>query len=147
MAEAPDDRPAPSAPSAVTGDVVQGEMRDLVRAHERLRRQLPRALLVGILAGLCAVAFRAALSLAERLRGGLVGYAHTHGPWGFLLLPAFGATFAGLSVLLVRRVAPEASGSGVVHLKVVLHLLRPMAWRRIVPVKFAGGVAGIGAGL
>ena len=49
----------------VTPDVVRREVRDFVVAHERRRRQLPRALLVGVIAGFVAVAFQGALDLAD----------------------------------------------------------------------------------
>jgi hypothetical protein len=63
-----------------------------------------------------------------------------------LPVAAFAASGAAAAAL-VRRVAPEASGSGIPHLKAVLHHLRGMLWQRILPVKFLGGAAGIGAGL
>src|SRR5277367_2663344 len=94
-----------------TRDVVEGELHEFERSQQRRRRQFPLALLVGLLAGLVALAFRFGLAQAERLRNALLGYAHAHAPWAVILPVAFGATFAGLSVLLVRRVAPEAAGS------------------------------------
>jgi len=51
------------------------------------------------------------------------------------------------AVGLVRWFAPEASGSGIPHLKAVLLHLRGMRWERILPVKFLGGVCGIAGGL
>src|SRR5262249_18966771 len=54
---------------------------------------------------------------------------------------------AAAAVYVVRRLAPEASGSGIPHVKAVLHGLSAMDWRRLLPVKFAGGLAGIGTGL
>jgi chloride channel protein, CIC family len=139
--------PPQAAGDGATREAIQGEMRDLARAHERRRRQFPRALLVGVLAGLVAVAFRSSLVISEHLRDRLVAWAHAHAPWGAIAPVAFGAICAGISVLLVRRVAPETSGSGIPHLKAVLHHLRPMLWRRVLPIKFLGGVLGIGAGL
>jgi CIC family chloride channel protein len=135
------------AAAAETLEAVRGEMQAVVRAHERRRRQFPRAVIVGVLAGFLAVAFRFGLDAAERLRGALVLYAHAHAPWGIVMPIAFAAIFAGLSVLVVRRFAPETSGSGIPHLKAVLHHLRPMVWHRVLPTKFLGGLAGIGAGL
>src|ERR1035437_6717890 len=61
----------------ITPRVVAGEVRDFVRAHERRRRrQFPRAALVGLLAGLVAVAFRGVLDLAELGRNGLIAFGH-----------------------------------------------------------------------
>ena len=42
--------------------------------------------------------------------------------------------------------APEAAGSGIPHVKAVLHGLQEFRWQRVLAVKFASGVAGIGSG-
>jgi CIC family chloride channel protein len=131
----------------VTPRMVRREMRDFLRAHELRRRQLPRSLLVGLIAGLVAVAFRSALTQADGIRDRLVAYVHTHPVWAFPLPLVFGAVGAGAAVYLVRRFAPETSGSGIPHVKAVLHGLKAMVWPRVLAVKFLGGVSGIGAGL
>lgn len=128
-------------------ETVQGEIEDFLRTHEQRRRQVPRAALVGLVAGLVAVAFRYSLAAGEAARRALIDYAHGHPGWGVLIPVLWGALGAGIAVTMVRRLAPEASGSGIPHLKAVLHHLRGMLWQRILPVKFLGGVAGISAGL
>lgn len=127
--------------------LVQREVRDFLRAHEQRRRQLPRSLLVGLFAGLVAVAFRAALAGADRLRDWLLVYVHAHPFWAFPLPPIVGAVGAGAAVYMVRRIAPETAGSGIPHVKAVLHGMKAMVWQRVLAVKFLGGVMGIGAGL
>lgn len=143
---------APTSPQgkprmAITPDVVSGEVRDFVRAHERRRRMFPRAILVGLLAGLVAVAFRNTIDVIDRLRGSLIAFAHQQPGWGILLPIAFSAIGAGAGVALVQRFAPETAGSGVPHLKAVLHRLRGMAWRRVLAIKFVGGALSIGSGM
>ena len=54
----PDRTSAPTQPRLDTAG--PGDMRDYLATHERRRRLAPRAILVGILAGLTAVAFRKA---------------------------------------------------------------------------------------
>ncbi len=127
--------------------LVQRELRDFVRAHEQRRRQLPRSLLVGLFAGLVAVAFRTALSQADRARDGLVAFVHAHFWWAWPLPLIVGAVGAGTAVYAVRAFAPETSGSGIPHVKAVLHGMKQMVWQRVMAVKFLGGVVGIGAGL
>jgi CIC family chloride channel protein len=48
---------------------------------------------------------------------------------------------------MVRRLSPHASGSGIPHVEAVLSGELPPAPLSLVPVKFAGGVLAIGAGL
>ena len=57
------------------------------------------------------------------------------------------ATGAALSVVIVRRFAPEASGSGIPHLEAVLHRMRELRWKRILPVKYVAGALAMGSGL
>lgn len=148
---APDVPPAPDSdiPSSdITPGDIGREIRDFDRRQERRRRIVPRATLVGVLAGLVAAAFRLTLETADRARDGLLRAAHTlPGPWGLLLVLAVCGTGAGAAVWLVRRFAPETAGSGIPHLKAVLHRLRGMNWRRVLIVKFASGTLGIGSGL
>jgi CIC family chloride channel protein len=139
--------PEEAGGGAVTPRMVRREMRDFLRAHELRRRQLPRSLLVGLFAGLAAVAFRGALTEADDIRDALIAYVHAHPFWAFPLPLVLGATGAAAAVYLVRRFAPEASGSGIPHVKAVLHGLSAMAWRRVLAVKFLGGLSGIGVGL
>ena len=133
--------PDPPAPRA------QRELREFVRLQEQRRRHLPRALLVGVIAGLVAVAFGRALELAEHGRGELIVWAAAFGPAGAVVPVLLGAVTAAVAVAMVARFAPEASGSGIPHLKAVLHRLRALRWRVVLPVKFVGGVVGIGGGL
>jgi chloride channel protein, CIC family len=109
------------------------------------RHILPKALVVGLVAGLLSSAFRVALQKVEVQR---MAFQLQHTGWtalGVALL--IGAVGGGLALWLVRRFAPEAAGSGIPHLKSVVMGERTMNWRRILPVKFFGGVAGIGAGM
>ena len=150
--ETQDSRSEPSAASSANAKAdavstsVRRELRDFLRVHEQRRRQLPRSILTGLIVGLIAVAFRQTLHQAGRLREFLFALAHAHPLWAPALPLLLGACGAAIAVSLVRHVAPEASGSGIPHVKAVLHGTRAMR-RRILPVKFFGGIAGIGGGL
>jgi chloride channel protein, CIC family len=133
--------------STVTPREVQREVRDFLRAHEQRRRQLPRSLLVGLTAGLIAVAFRGALAEADAVRDGLLTWVRAHLPWASPLPLFLAAVGGGTAVYLVRRFAPETAGSGIPHVKAVLHGMKTMVWQRVLAIKFVGGVAGIGVGL
>src|SRR5207253_7195047 len=85
---------------AATASEVQREVRDFVRAHEQRRRHVPRAIVIGLLVGLVAVAFREALREAEHLRLALAALAHENWLWA-PALPLLGACGAALAVYLV----------------------------------------------
>lgn len=113
-------------------------------------RHLVRAAVVGVLAGLAAVAFRWALAESEAGREWLLGRLH-HAPhawvWAWAVLPAIGLVVGSVVGWMVVRFAPNAPGSGIPHVKGVLLHLREMSWRALLPVKFVGGALGIGVGL
>ena len=123
----------------------QGAQSGLGTGEVRRRRILPKAIAVGLTAGVLASAFRMALATVE------------HGRIQFLLsldgrlrLPTaivLGATAGALAVWLVRRFSPDASGSGIPQLKSFIVGTGPIQWRRLLPVKFVAGVIGIGGGL
>ncbi len=124
---------------------------DLSTGHglgtEEVKRRhiLPKALLVGLTAGLVASAFRLSLSWAEEARAHwLAGLPDWEGA---LAAVALGAVGGGVGLWLVRRWSPEAAGSGIPHLKAVLQGKTELRWRRVMPIKFIAGVLGIGGGL
>lgn len=111
----------------------------------RRRQILLKALLVGVVAGTLGSLFRLALDGAERLRIHLVENFD-----GWISLPmalGIGAIGGGLSVWLVRRYAPHATGSGIPNVQSVLRREVEPEWKRLLPIKFLAGVVGVGGGL
>ncbi len=140
----PSDEHLDAPPPTVPGLPTRG-WRGVLHEHRRL--QFARAALVGLGAGLLAVLFQYALVAAEGARTVLLHRLHAFPWWGWLVLPVLGGACAGMAGWLTARVAPEASGSGIPHIKGVLMHVRVLDWRRLLPVKFIGGVLAIGAGL
>ncbi len=139
--------PSAAEPSDVSQAQVRSEIQEYLNIRQQRRRLFPRAALVGLLAGLVAIAFRAILAAGDNLRTALIVWAHHYSLFGWFFPVGFGAIGASLAVYLVRRFAPEASGSGIPHLEAVLHRYRELDWKRVLPVKFIGGALAIGGGL
>ncbi len=132
---------------AIARAEARSELTEYLDLHEERRRLFPYAALVGLLAGTAAILFRGLLAAADAGRRALVAWAHQVPVVGWVAPALFCAAGAALAVFLVRRYAPETSGSGIPHIEAVLLRRRIMRWRRVLAVKFFGGVAAIGAGL
>jgi CIC family chloride channel protein len=137
----------PSSDLDNKSDPASSEIQEYLDVRQQRRRVFPRAALVGLFAGLVALLFRAGLTGADIVRNGLIDWAHTLPVLGWIFPVLFVMLGAGISVAITRRFAPEASGSGIPHLEAVLHRLRRLDWKRVLPVKFFGGIIAIGSGL
>ena len=108
-------------------------------------RYMALAVLVGTMAGLIGSLFHLLVDrlivwpqLLERVASG----------WplaGMAALVTMACTV--LALFMVRRFAPEAGGSGVQEIEGALAGLRPVRWRRVLPVKFFAGLLALGSGL
>ncbi|HEY1864956.1 MAG TPA: H(+)/Cl(-) exchange transporter ClcA [Roseiarcus sp.] len=105
------------------------------------------ALLVGAISGAGVALFMLVLEQADRLRDALIVRAHAQGPEGLWLVVGACALAAGIAASLVRRISPQAVGSGIPQVEAVLNGQLPQGRFRIIPVKFIGGALAIGAGL
>jgi CIC family chloride channel protein len=124
------------SPTAATG---------LQSVEVKRRHILPKALVVGLVAGLIASFFRMALQHCEL---GRIAWIQRLPPaWGLAAALACGAVGSGIGLWLVRRLSPETAGSGIPQLKSVVMGDAELHWKRVLPVKFLAGLAGIGGGL
>jgi len=105
------------------------------------------AIVVGLGTGLVGAAFRLLLLDASGQRLALFVWLGSRDVLSLLLAIASTAAMLTTALLLVRRFAPEASGSGVQEVEGALDGVRPLHWRRVIPVKFAGGLLALGGGL
>ncbi|MEJ5309938.1 MAG: H(+)/Cl(-) exchange transporter ClcA [Anaerolineae bacterium] len=133
--------------SGDTVDSARSEIQEYLDVRQQRRWIFPRAALVGACAGIVALLFRIALTEADVFRNKLLSWAHSLPTWGWIFPVLLTMLGAGLSVTVTRRYAPEASGSGIPHLEAVLQRFRKLRWRRVLPVKFFGGIMAIGSGL
>lgn len=123
------------------------ELAEYLDVRQRRRQLFPRAALVGLIAGLVAVAFRWLLTLGDGLRVHLIEASHAYPRIGWVAPVLWGVGGALLAVWLVRRYSPESAGSGIPYIKAVLLKLRPLPWKRIIPVKLVGGVVALSSGM
>ena len=128
-------------------EVANSEVQEYLYLRQERRRLFPLAALVGLSAGLVAVLFRDVLSLVDTMRNSLILWSRAQPLWGWIIPMLYSAAGAIIALLLVRRYAPETSGSGIPHLEAVLQRLRNLNWSRVLPIKFLAGSLAIGAGL
>jgi CIC family chloride channel protein len=108
------------------------------------RQHLAVACLVGPLIGLAATAFQYAVSLVTRMETLVV--SQIGDPTARLtVLILLCATCGGGAGYLTQRMAPEAGGSGIPHVKAVLAHLKTLHGLRVLLVKFVGGALTIGS--
>jgi CIC family chloride channel protein len=105
------------------------------------------SLFVGAGAGLFAALFRLSLNQLDLLRTAYIGWAHGRSWIGFCLVVGSIASMTALAAWLVRRISPQASGSGIPYVEAVLDRELTPASLLSLPVKFLGGLLAIGAGL
>ncbi len=125
----------------------RSEIQEYLEVSQERHKLFPRAALVGLCAGGIAVIFRALLAAADGLRNLLIHWAYTVPIFGWIFPMLFSAIGALIATALVLQYAPEASGSGIPHLKAVLHRFRDLSWGRVLVVKMFSGVLAIGSGL
>lgn len=105
-----------------------------------------KAALVGLLVGALATGFHTGLEFLFAHYAALRASLGT-GPLPYLVSVAISATCVAGAFLLVRRVAPEAAGSGIQEIEGAMEDKRPLHWPGVLVAKFFGGLLALGSGL
>ena len=122
------------------------DYRRLTKLREHRQINFLRAAVIGLTVGVLGLFFREAVAWGESFRSWVLATVSVYWFLGIILFPLFCAILGGLAGLITVKLAPEATGSGVPHLKAVLLHLRELNWRRVIPVKFFGGLLAITGG-
>lgn len=101
------------------------------------------AILLGILTGVVGSVFQIAISYGSQLLEALFRVSEAQGLPVWLISALISMMLVFVAWFLVRGFAPEASGSGVQEIEGTLLHEREIFWRRLLPVKFIGGVMAI----
>lgn len=146
------DTPENQPPQSMTHDsppnrAKVGTLRRFLEAEKRNTPVLFWALVVGCLAGLVGAVFQMILNAVARWKMSLVGWAQNYDSISWALPIFLSAVMVYVALLMVRRIAPEASGSGVQEIEGALDEERPLRWKRVLPIKFVGGIFALGAGM
>jgi CIC family chloride channel protein len=110
---------------------------------------VPLALLsgaAGAFTGIICGLFRLLLEKADRLRMAVPVLWQDTPAAGCLLLMAGAAAAGAFGAFLVRRFSEHAAGSGIPHVEAAIGGELPPAPLALLPVKFFGGLAALGAG-
>lgn len=104
------------------------------------------AIFIGGLTGFVGSLFQIGVNYVSHLRmdfSQLFSEAYLNWIWTFVLAALMG----GFAYLMVKKVAPEASGSGIPEIEGAMLGLRPVRWHRVLITKFLGGFGALGSGM
>ncbi|WP_209319713.1 H(+)/Cl(-) exchange transporter ClcA [Ancylomarina longa] len=105
------------------------------------------ALIVGLVAGGVGAVFRLTLTSIDFFRNRLYDIGSKSGFIMHIWPVLFAIIGVSTALFLVKKFAPEASGSGVHEIEGALDETRPMRWKRVLPIKFIASLFSLGSGL
>lgn len=105
------------------------------------------SVIIGTLAGGAAALFDQGIIWISAMRLQLIAtYSDSEIPLWLVAIPISSA-MAGLAFYITHRFAPEAGGSGIPEIEGAMEGMRPVRWKRVLPVKFVGGLLALGSGM
>jgi len=105
------------------------------------------SIFIGLLAGTVSALFDHGIIWMSEMRLALI---HTYGggyiPLWLIAIP-ISSIMAATAFYITHRFAPEAGGSGIPEIEGAMEGMRPVRWKRVIPVKFFGGLLSLGSGM
>jgi len=102
---------------------------------------------IGTLAGAMSALFDHGIVWISELRLEVIEiYGDSDTPLWLVAIP-ISSLMAGLAFYITHRFAPEAGGSGIPEIEGAMEGMRPVRWKRVIPVKFFGGLLSLGSGM
>lgn len=126
---------------------VRGFLSRFLEAEKKHSPILFWAGVVGILTGLIGGVFRLVLERTTELRHYVSNLGSVLGDFAWAVPMVYSAVLLAIALFFVRRFAPETGGSGVQEMEGALDNVRPVRWKRVIPVKFFAGLSALGGGL
>ncbi len=109
-------------------------------------RLISYAFIIGIIVGVIGAIFRITLAFIIKAKSYL--YTIDTNTYIKVLIPVlFSITCIYIAFILVKKYAPETAGSGIQEIEGTLDGLRPMRWKRVIPIKFFGSILSLSSGL
>lgn len=110
-------------------------------------RTLLAAVLVGLVTGGLGAGFKSSVKVVVGWRSQLAEILAPVPVIAWLIPALISGGMVALSFFLMKRFAPDTSGSGIPQIEGHLEGKLPLIWQRVLPVKLVGGFLSLGAGL
>lgn len=105
------------------------------------------SIFIGLLAGTVSALFDHGIIWVSEMRLEFINsYSDNDIPLWLIAIP-ISSLMAGTAFYIAHRFAPEAGGSGIPEIEGAMEGMRPVRWKRVIPVKFIGGLLALGSGM